>query len=84
MVTVNHEGEVTVIGGGEVTVCVFNMECAIRGSAQKWQIHTQWSHFLRLAVTVDFDDILLAPKASEASKGAFYLCPGVVSGYCDA
>ena len=27
---------------------------------------------------------LLAPKASEASKGAFYLCPGVVSGYCDA
>ena len=29
-------------------------------------------------------DILLAPKASEASKGAFYLCPGVESGYCDA
>ena len=27
---------------------------------------------------------LLAPKASEASKGAFYLFPGVVSGYCDA
>ena len=30
-----------------------------RGSAEKWQIHTQWSHFLRLAVTVDFDDISL-------------------------
>ena len=27
---------------------------------------------------------LLAPKASEASKGAFYLCPGGVIGYCDA
>ena len=58
--------------------------CAIGGSPEKWQIHTQWSHFLRLAVTVDFDDILLAPKASEASKGAFYLFLGVVSGYCDA
>ena len=32
------------------------MECAIRGSAEKSRIHTQWSHFLRLAVTVDFDD----------------------------
>ena len=31
-----------------------------------------------------FEIVLLAPKASEASKGAFYLCPGVVSGYCDA
>ena len=30
-----------------------------RGSAEKWQIHTQSSHFLRLAVTVDFDDISL-------------------------
>ena len=27
MVTVMHEGEVTVIGGGEVTVCVFNGVC---------------------------------------------------------
>ena len=38
---------------------MFIIECAIRGSAEKWQIHTQWSHFLRLAVTVDFDDISL-------------------------
>ena len=49
---------VTVMGGKEVTVSVIN-ECAIRGSAEKWQIHTQWSHFLRLMVTVDFDDISL-------------------------
>ena len=27
---------------------------------------------------------LLAPKASEASKGAFHLFPGVPSGYCNA
>ena len=33
---------------------------------------------------VVFFCVLLAPKASEASKGAFYLFPGVVSGYCDA
>ena len=46
------------IGGGEVSVRVI-IECAIRGSAEKWQIHTQWSHFLRLAVTVDLDDISL-------------------------
>ena len=54
MVTVMHEGEVTVIGGREVTVRVIIgcpiIECAIRGSAEKWQIHTQWSHFLRLVV----------------------------------
>ena len=49
---------VTVMGGKEVTVSVI-YECAIRGSAEKWQIHTQWSHFLRLMVTVDFDDISL-------------------------
>ena len=49
---------VTVMGGKEVTVSVI-IECAIRGSAEKWQIHTQWSHFLRLMVTVDFDDISL-------------------------
>ena len=30
---------------------------AIGGSAEKWQIHTQNSHFWRLVVTVDFDDI---------------------------
>ena len=58
MVTVMHEQEVTVMGGKEVTVSVI-IECAIRGSAEKWQIHTQWSHFLRLMVTVDFDDISL-------------------------
>ena len=46
------------MGGKEVTVSVI-IECAIRGSAEKWQIHTQWSHFLRLMVTVDFDDISL-------------------------
>ena len=46
------------MGGREVTVCVI-IGCAIRGSAEKWQIHTQWSHFWRLAVTVDFDDISL-------------------------
>ena len=63
---------------------MFIIECAIRGSAEMSQIHTQWSHFLRLVVTVGFDDVSLAPKASEASKGAFYLFPGVVSGYCDA
>ena len=46
------------MGGRGVTLRVF-IGCAIRGSAGKWQIHTQWSHFLRLAVTVDFDDISL-------------------------
>ena len=35
------EQEVTVMGGREVTVRVFN-GCAIRGSAEKWQIHTHW------------------------------------------
>ena len=81
---------VTVMHEREVTVCVF-IGCAIRGSAEKWQIHTQWSHFLRLAVTVDFDDIslekygqLISPQSERSEQGAFYLCPGVVSGYCDA
>ena len=41
-----HEREVTVIGGREVTVSVIIgcpiIECAIRGSAEKWQIYTQW------------------------------------------
>ena len=32
------------------------MECAIWGSSEMSQIHTQWSHFSRLLVTVDFDD----------------------------
>ena len=27
-----------------------------RGSLEMSQIHTQWSHFSRLLVTVDFDD----------------------------
>ena len=27
-----------------------------RGSSEMCQIHTQWSHFSRLLVTVDFDD----------------------------
>ena len=53
-----HERKVTVIGGRKVSVRVI-IECAIRGSAEKWQIHTQWSHFLRLVVSVDFDDISL-------------------------
>ena len=47
---------VTVMGGKEVTVSVI-IECAIRGSAEKWQIHTQWSHFCRLAVTVYLHEI---------------------------
>ena len=42
MVTVMHEKEVTVIGGREVTVSVIS-GCAIRGSAEKWQIYTQWT-----------------------------------------
>ena len=46
------------IGGREITVRVI-IECGIRGSAEKSRIHTQWSHFLRLVVTVDFDDISL-------------------------
>ena len=58
MVTVMHDRVVTMIYGKEVTVRVMNV-CAIRGSAEKWQIHTQWSHFWRLAVTVDFDNISL-------------------------
>ena len=58
MVTVMHEQQVTMVGGREVTVRVFQ-ECAIRRSAEKSRIHTQWSHFCRLAVTVNFDDISL-------------------------
>ena len=38
---------------------MFIIECAMRGSAEKWQIHTQWSHFCRLVVTVHFDYISL-------------------------
>ena len=44
---------VTVVCGREVTV----IECAIWGSSEKWQIWVQWSHFWRLLVTVDFDDV---------------------------
>ena len=32
-------------------IVMFIIECAIRGSAEKSRIHTQWSHFLRLVVT---------------------------------
>ena len=42
-----------------ITIVMFIIECAIWGSAEKSRIHTQWSHFSRLAVTVDFDDISL-------------------------
>ena len=42
-----------------IIIVMFIIECAIRGSAEKWQIHTHWSHFWRLVVTVDFDDISL-------------------------
>ena len=30
-----------------------------RGSSEMCQIHVQWSHFSRLLVTVDFDDVSL-------------------------
>ena len=43
---------VTVMCEREVTVIV----CAIWGSSKMCQIWVQWSHFLRLLVTVDFDD----------------------------
>ena len=42
-----------------IIIVMFIIECPMRGSAEMCQIHTQWSHFLRLAVTVDFDDISL-------------------------
>ena len=42
-----------------IIIDMFIIECAIRGSAEKWQIHTQWWHFWRLVVTVDLDDISL-------------------------
>ena len=41
MVTVMHEREVSVIGGRKVTVGVISGG-AIRGSAEKSRIHTQW------------------------------------------
>ena len=43
-------------------------------------------YLLGIKSSVDFlaHTFLLAPKASEASKGAFHLFPGVPSGYCDA
>ena len=37
--------------------CHVDQWICYRGSAEKWQIHTQNSHFWRLVVTVDFDDI---------------------------
>ena len=36
-----------------IIIVMLIIECAIRGSAEKWQIHTQWWHFCRLGVTVD-------------------------------
>ena len=41
MVTVMLVRVVTVMNEREVTVRVF-IGCAIMGSAEKWQIHTQW------------------------------------------
>ena len=38
-----------------IIVIYINGVC-YRASSEKWQIHTQWSHFSRLLVTVDFDD----------------------------
>ena len=42
-----------------IIIVIFIIGYAIRGSTEMSQIHTQWSHFSRLAVTVDFDDISL-------------------------
>ena len=42
-----------------IIIVMFIIECAMRGSAEMSQIYTQWSHFWRLVVTVDFDDISL-------------------------
>merc|ERR1739844_562106 len=38
-----------------IIVIYINGVC-YRGSSEMSQIHTQWSHFSRLLVTVDFDD----------------------------
>ena len=58
------------------------------------QIWVQRSHFWRLLVTVDFDDgfntkvcsvdhiIIISPQSERSELGAFYFCPGVLSGYC--
>ena len=27
------------------------------GHTSKWQFHTEWSHFLRLMVTIDYDGV---------------------------
>ena len=58
---------VTVVCEKEVTEVV----CAIRGSSEMSQIWVQWSHFWRLLV--------ISPQSE---LGAFYFCPGVLSGYC--
>ena len=47
-----------------IIIVMFIMEYAIRGSAEMSQIHTQWSHFLRLVITVDFYDIPLERMVS--------------------
>ena len=45
-----------------------------RGSSEMSQIHTQNSHFSRLWV--------ISPQSERSELGAFYFCPGVLSGYC--
>ena len=51
-----HEREVTVIGGREVTVCVFN-GCAIGGLQKCPKSIRSGDTFQQRLVTVDFDDI---------------------------
>ena len=42
-----------------VIIVMFINGVCYRGSLEMSQIHTQWSHFSRLLVTVDFDDVSL-------------------------
>ena len=39
-----------------IIIVVYINDMGYRGSSEMCQIHTQWSHFSRLLVTVDFDD----------------------------
>ena len=39
-----------------IIIVVYINGVSYRGSSEMSQIHTQWSHFSRLLVTVDFDD----------------------------
>ena len=43
---------------------MFIIECAIRGSAEMSQIHTQWSHFSTAVGYCGFDDISLVKEWS--------------------